>query len=95
MKEINYNKDGEAVSDFDVERWLTLFLESTQSYWSMSSEIVITALRVRIRKHPELLAKVKVTVGADCKPFDIDADGRSADHHLLSCLWDEYLLELV
>lgn len=94
MKEINYNKTGEPVSDFEVEDELTYILNSSHKTWTVSNELIITALRVRIKENPELLDKVKVTVGDERKPFVIDKYGRSDDHHFLSGLWDKYLLEL-
>ncbi len=93
-KEIHYDDLGIAIGDYNTERWLNEFLSNDSKYVKVSSQLVITALRVRIKNSPILLKKVKVTVGKDRDLLKIDEYGRIENNEIMTDYMSNYFLKL-
>ena len=79
MKTINYNKEGESVSDYKIKEWVDNFINSDDSHASISTAMIIDEIRARIKEGKIDCGAIRIIV--DGSPFRIDKDGRSNDWH--------------
>jgi len=82
MKKVIFCREGEAVSDFEIEKKVSEFVASSREEWKISNDIVLTFFRVLIKEQKidkrDYTFEVEDLAGR-LNHFYVNKDGRSDD----------------
>lgn len=83
MKNIRFIPSGNAISDFEISKFVDAIFASSETEFEISTAMVIDEIRARVAEKKLKIDDFQIWVESDIVgeqiPFNIDKDGRSSD----------------
>lgn len=98
MKIIKFSPKGEAISDFEISKYVDNIMNSEQNEFIVSTNLIIEEIRARIKEgriNTDDIAIYVTDFEGEEFPFIIDKDGRSNRWVNSQEIWDNILNRLL
>lgn len=98
MKIVKFVKNGDNISDFEVQQQVQNFIESTDRVWQVTNHLVITEFRALIKEkkiNKDDYAFFVQDFAGDIHQFIVDKDGRSHRYYDSQDIWEDMVTRLL